>query len=82
MVTLVPKQGDSTIFHTTDELSEPTLGQMMARECRDRFVDDGVDDEETMFFRIPLGRLKLAPKAVTPCLGFGRPTHIDGRWHR
>ena len=73
---------DSTIFNTTDELSEPTPRQMVPRECRDCLVDDGFDDQEAMFVRIPLGRLKLAPEAVTPCLGFGRPTHINGGWHR
>ena len=59
---------DSPTFNTTDELSQPTLGEMVTGECRDRLVDDGFDDQETMFIRIPLGRLKLAPEAVTPCL--------------
>ncbi len=68
--------------HTTDELSEPTLGQMVARECADSLVDDGLDDEETMFVRIPLGRLKLAAKAIAPCLRFRRPSNVDGRWDR
>ena len=63
------RQGDSTILYTTDELSQPTLGQMMTGECRDSFIDDGFNDQETMFVRIPLGRFKLAPKAVSPCLG-------------
>lgn len=73
---------DSTILNTTDELSEPTLGQMVTRECRDCLVDDSFDDEETMLVRIPLGRLKLAPKAVAPCLGFRRPSNVDGRRNR
>lgn len=73
---------DSTIFNTTDELSEPTPRQMVPRECRDCLVDDGIDDEETMLVRIPLGRLKLTPEAVPPCLRLARPTHIDGRWNR
>lgn len=68
--------------HTTDELSEPTLGQMLARECADCLVDDGLDDEETMLVRISLGRLKLAPKAIAPCLCFRRPTNVDRRWNR
>lgn len=77
------RQRDSTILNTTDELSEPTPRQMVPRECADGLVDDGLDDEETMLVRIPLGRLKLAPKAVAPCLRFTRPAHIDGgrnRW--
>ena len=64
------RHGDSTVFNTTDELSQPTLGQMVTGECRDRLVDNGFDDYETMFVRIPLGGLKLPPEAVTPCLGF------------
>ena len=55
---------------------------MMASERADSLVDDGLDDEETMFVRIPLGRLKLSAKAVAPCLGFRRPTDIDGGWDR
>ncbi|EKY26907.1 hypothetical protein HMPREF0185_02319, partial [Brevundimonas diminuta 470-4] len=55
---------------------------MMTGECRDCLIDDGFDDQETMFVRIPLGRFKLASKAVSPCLGFTGPTHIDSRWDR
>jgi len=43
---------------------------MVSRECRDCLVDDGLDDDETMFDRISLGCLKLTPEAVAPCLGF------------
>jgi hypothetical protein len=68
--------------HTTNELSEPTPRQMVPRECRDGLVDDGLDDEETMLDRIPLGRLKLAPKAVSSGLRFARPSDVDGRWDR
>lgn len=55
---------------------------MVPRERTDSLVDDGLDDEETMVSRIPLCRLKLAPEAVSPCLGFTRPTNVDGRGHR
>src|SRR5690606_24348013 len=34
--------------HTTDELSQPTLGQMMTGECGDSLIDDGFNDQETM----------------------------------
>jgi hypothetical protein len=43
---------------------------MVSRERRNSFVDDGLDDDETMFVRIPLGCLKLTSEAVAPCLGF------------
>ena len=55
---------------------------MVPRERTDSLVDDGLDDEETMVSRIPLCRLKLAPEAVSPCLGFTRPANVDGRRHR
>ena len=68
--------------HTTDELSQPTLGEMVARECRYRFVDDGFDDQETMLLRIPLSRFKLATEAVSPCLRLGTPPNINRGGHR
>jgi hypothetical protein len=43
---------------------------MVARERADGFVDDGLDDVETMFTGVSLGGLKLPPEAVAPCLRF------------
>jgi len=54
---------------------------MVARECADCLVDDGLNDEEMMLVRVSLGRLKLAPQAIAPCLGFRRPSNVNGRWN-
>ena len=35
-----------------------------------------------MLARISLGRLKLAPEAIAPCLSFTRPPDIHGRGDR
>ena len=59
------------VVNTPDELSETTLGQMVTRECRQGLVDDGLDDDETMFVSIPLRRFKLAPSAIASGLLLG-----------
>lgn len=61
---------DGSILDSTNEPSQASLCQMVSGECRDCFVDDGLDDDEAMLDRIPLGCLKLTSKAVAPGLGF------------
>ena len=50
--------------------------------ARDHLGVARTDETRLQDLLVTLGRFKLAPEAVTPCLGLRRPTNVDGGWDR